>query len=128
MSPTAPSPTTDHGRTRLHPRRVRRVPARAQHVRGRKQARDQIVRRHFVGGTSVPSASGTRASGACAPVMNSRCSHDDWKPCRQCGQVLSEMHEGADDELARPDGLDRAADLDNHAAIFVSHGVGRLTR
>jgi hypothetical protein len=23
--------------------------------------------------------------------MNSRCSHDDWKPKRQCGQVLSEM-------------------------------------
>ena len=22
--------------------------------------------------------------------MNSRCSHDDWKPKRQCGQVLSE--------------------------------------
>jgi hypothetical protein len=41
--------------------------------------------------TSVPSASGTRASGACARLMNSRCSHDDWKPKRQCGQVLSEM-------------------------------------
>ena len=23
--------------------------------------------------------------------MNSRCSHDDWKPKRQCGQVLSDM-------------------------------------
>ncbi len=41
--------------------------------------------------TSVPSASGTRARGACAPLMNSRCTHDDWKPRRQCGQVLSEM-------------------------------------
>ena len=40
--------------------------------------------------TSVPSASGTRARGACAPLMNSRCSQDDWKPKRQCGQVLSE--------------------------------------
>jgi hypothetical protein len=40
--------------------------------------------------TSVPSASGTRACDACAPVMNSRCTQDDWKPKRQCGQVLSD--------------------------------------
>ena len=37
----------------------------------------------FAGGSSgvatrVPSASGTRKRGACAPLMNSRCTHDDW--------------------------------------------------
>ena len=29
-------------------------------------------------GTSVPSANGTRSTGACARVMNSRWTHDDW--------------------------------------------------
>ena len=30
--------------------------------------------------TRVPSASGTRSSGACAPPTSSRCWQDDWYP------------------------------------------------
>ena len=69
----------DHDRRAgLNARRVGRVPAGAEHVRSRKQARNEIVRRQTrCVATSVPSASGTRASGACAPLMNSRCWHDD---------------------------------------------------
>ncbi|MNL70624.1 hypothetical protein D3C87_1956560 [compost metagenome] len=33
--------------------------------------------------------------------------------------------EGADDELARLDGLDRTADFNHHAAIFMAHGERR---
>jgi hypothetical protein len=69
----------DDRRSRLHVRGVGGEPAGAQHVRRRQQARDQIGRRGRPGvGTSVPSASGTRSTGACARVMNSRCTHDDW--------------------------------------------------
>jgi hypothetical protein len=40
--------------------------------------------------TSVPSASGTRNTGACAVATNSRCSQDDGYPNLQLGQVLSD--------------------------------------
>src|SRR5260370_3756939 len=40
--------------------------------------------------TSVPSASGTRSTGACAVPTNSRCSQDDGYPNVQLGQVLSD--------------------------------------
>src|SRR5436309_3041470 len=40
--------------------------------------------------TKVPSASGTRSTGACAPPTSSRCWQDDWYPIWQLGQVLSE--------------------------------------
>src|SRR5437588_13126543 len=40
--------------------------------------------------TSVPSASGTRNTGDCAPPTDSRCMQDDWYPNWQFGQVLSE--------------------------------------
>src|SRR5437879_3970852 len=40
--------------------------------------------------TKVPSASGTRRKGACAPPTSSRCWQDDWYPIWQLGQVLSD--------------------------------------
>ena len=60
--------------------------------------------------------------------MNSRCGQEDWNPNRQCGQVLSEIREGADDELARPDGPDFIADFDHDTAVLVPHvgGAGHI--
>ena len=91
MSPTAPSPTT----ATVEPGCTRAASAAYQPVPSTSEVASRLGIRSSGGNssvaTSVPSASGTRASGACAPVMNSRCSHDDWKPKRQCGQVLSEM-------------------------------------
>src|SRR5882762_11662654 len=40
--------------------------------------------------TSVPSASGTRSDGACAPPTNSLCWQEVWYPAWQCGHVLSD--------------------------------------
>ena len=41
--------------------------------------------------TSVPSACGTRSTGACALVMNSRFTQDDWYSYWQWGHELSEV-------------------------------------
>ena len=67
-----------HRHAGLHVGRISGEPAGAKHIGDRQQARDQVLRRHTGVGTSVPSASGTRSTGACARVMNSRWTHDDW--------------------------------------------------
>src|ERR1700678_2167491 len=91
IRPTAPSPTT----TTVEPGCTRAASAAYQPVPSTSDVANKLGIRSSAGtsavATSVPSASGTRASGACAPDMNSRCTHDDWNPNRQCGQVLSEM-------------------------------------
>lgn len=90
IRPTAPSPTT----ATVDPACTRAAKAAYHPVPSTSETASRLGIRSSGGtssvATSVPSASGTRASGAWAPVMNSICSHEDWKPNRQCGQVLSE--------------------------------------
>src|SRR5690349_18885234 len=89
-NPTAPSPTTatiDPGFTSAASAANQPVPSTSEAVK--RLATRSSDGRSFVA-TSVPSASGTRKYGACAPDRNCRCAHDDWNPCRQCAQVLSE--------------------------------------
>src|SRR5271165_1260915 len=89
--PTAPSPTT----TTVEPGFTCAASAANQPVPSTSETVRRLGRRSSDGfsgvAMSVPSASGTRAYGACAPVMNSRCWHPDWYPARQFGQVLSEI-------------------------------------
>ena len=67
---------------RLHVGRVGAAPAGAQHIGGRQQAGDQFVGREVGAATRVPSASGTRSRGACAPPASTYwlCKHRLWKP------------------------------------------------
>src|SRR5271165_1687007 len=89
-SPTAPSPTT----TTVEPGFTFAASAANQPVPSTSETARRLGIRSSEGfpgvATSVPSASGTRAYGACAPVINSRCWHPDWYPARQFGHVLSE--------------------------------------
>src|SRR6516162_9888691 len=73
----------------------------------------------------VPSASGTRSRGACAPPTSSRCWQDDWYPVRHVGTGILGREKRTDHELTGPDRFDRASDLLNYAAVLVSHR-GRL--
>ena len=69
----------DDRRARLDVGRIGREPAGAHHVGQRQQARDQVVRTERRGvATSVPSASGTRSNGACAPHDGLDALHDVW--------------------------------------------------
>src|SRR3954453_9928432 len=91
-SPTAPSPTT----TTVAPGFTLAASAANQPVLRTYEAAKRLGTRLSGGvppgvATSVPSACGTRRNGACALVMNSRCTHDDWYPYWQCGQVLSDV-------------------------------------
>ena len=76
--PTAPSPTT----TTVDPGFTLAASAANQPVPSTSEVVSRLGTRSSGGtpgvGTSVPSASGTRSTGACARVMNSRCTHDDW--------------------------------------------------
>ena len=64
-------------RSRLYVCCVGRKPTGAQDIGRCQQTRYQFfIGTSFVA-TNVPSASGTRRYGACALVMNSRCTHDD---------------------------------------------------
>src|SRR5690348_15405450 len=90
--PTAPSPTT----TTVLPGLTLAASAANQPVPKTSDAANRLGTTSSDGappgvGTSVPSASGTRRYGACALSMNSRCTHDDWYPFWQLGQVLSEV-------------------------------------
>src|SRR5206468_9011088 len=88
--PTAPSPTTTTGA----PGFTFAASAANQPVPKTSEAVSRLGITSFEGtlgvATSVPSASGTRNSGACAPLRNSRWMQDDWYPNWQFGQVLSE--------------------------------------
>src|SRR6266567_2182280 len=88
---TAPSPTT----TTVDPGFTLAASAANQPVPRTSDAASRLGTRSSDGtpgvGTSVPSASGTRSTGACALVINSRCRHDDWYPYWQLGQVLSDV-------------------------------------
>ena len=115
--------TDDRDRpARLHVGRIGGEPAGAHDVGEREQARDEVIRGGLPASrTKVPSASGTRATGACALTTNSRC----W----QRGLVADSAvwtgvvggEERTDDELAGLDGCDRAADLLDDAAVLVPH-------
>src|SRR5206468_11734314 len=89
--PTAPSPTT----ATVAPGFTWAASAANQPVPSTSDVVSRLGIRSSDGtpgvGTSVPSASGTRSTGACARVMNSRWTHDDWYPYWQLGQVLSDV-------------------------------------
>ncbi len=68
ISPTAPSPTTTAVPPSLTCAASAAYRAGAEDVRGGKRARDGSSGGSSSVATSVPSASGTRAYGACAPV------------------------------------------------------------
>src|SRR3954464_12616022 len=92
ISPTAPSPTT----TTVEPGLTLAASAANQPVPSTSEVASRPGTTSSDGtppgvGTSVPSACGTRRNGACALSMNSRRMHEDWYPCRQCGQVLSDV-------------------------------------
>ena len=76
--PTAPSPTT----ATVDPGFTLAASAANQPVPSTSEVVSRLGIRSSGGtsgvGTSVPSASGTRSTGACARAMNSRCTHDDW--------------------------------------------------
>ena len=78
MRPTAPSPTT----ATVAPGSTPRAWQQSFHpVPSTSEVASRLAMRSSGGSsgvaTSMPSASGTRARGTCAPVMNSRCWHDD---------------------------------------------------
>jgi hypothetical protein len=77
-------------------------PAGAEHVGGREQARDHVVRRE-VWATRLPSASGTRSNSACAP--NRRYTPTPDSGGRRRDRVKRVMHK----ELASAVGLDVTA-------------------
>ena len=76
--PTAPSPTT----TTVEPGRTVAASAANQPVPRTSETASRLGTRSAEGnpgvGTSVPSASGTRSSGACAPTTYSRFWQDVW--------------------------------------------------
>ena len=76
--PTAPSPTT----TTVEPGLTFATSAANQPVPRTSEVVRRLGTRSSDGipgvGTRVPSARGTRSTGACARVMNSRWTHDDW--------------------------------------------------
>ena len=111
----------DDRRAGLHARGVGRIPAGAEHVRSGEQARDQIVRRQFR--RRDQRAVGERH----ARQRRLRAGHELALLARRL-KAEAAMRAGvvgdaerADDELARPDGRDGAADLFDDAAIFVAH-------
>src|SRR5207302_5699031 len=88
--PTAPSPTTatvEPGFTFAASAANQPVPLTSESVN--KLGIKSSEGRSGVA-TKVPSASGTRRKGACAPPTSSRCWQDDWYPIWQLGQVLSD--------------------------------------
>jgi hypothetical protein len=76
--PTAPSPTT----TTVLPGRTFAASAANQPVPKTSEVVSRLGIRSSGGrpgvATRVPSASGTRSRGACAPPTNSACRQDDW--------------------------------------------------
>src|ERR1700738_676629 len=88
--PTAPSPTT----ATVLPGFTFAASAANQPVPITSESANRLGIRSSDGtsgvATRVPSASGTRSDGACAPPTNSLCWQDVWYPAWQCGQVLSE--------------------------------------
>src|SRR4051812_935312 len=91
-SPTAPSPTTATvlpGPTAAASAANHPVPSTSE-----EESREGIISCDGISGvaTSVPSASGTRRYGACAPSapMGRASTHRLWYPALQIGQVLSD--------------------------------------
>src|SRR6266550_1399427 len=88
--PTAPSPTT----ATVEPGFTLAASAANQPVPRTSEVASKLASMSFDGnslvGTRVPSASGTRSSGACAPVTNCLFWQPDGYPYRQFGQVLSD--------------------------------------
>ena len=126
MRPTAPSPTTATVEPGLHARRVGRVPAGAEHVRHGEIARDQIIGGQLGRGDQ-------RAVGERDPRQRRlRPAHEfallagglEAEAAMRAG-IVGEA-EGADDELTRSHGRDRAADFLDDAAIFVTHRHRRV--
>src|SRR6266481_5718986 len=89
-NPTAPSPTT----ATVEPGFTFAASAANQPVPMTSESVNKLGIKSSEGisgvATKVPSASGTRSTGACAPPTSSRCWQDDWYPISQLGQVLSE--------------------------------------
>src|SRR5437763_17022050 len=124
--PTAPSPTT----TTVAPGFTLAASAANQPVPRTSEAANRLGTRSSGGvppgvATSVPSACGTRRNGACALVMNSRWTHDDWYPYWVWASVVR-RGERTNNELPRLDGLDRVPDLFDKANVFVPHRRGTL--
>src|SRR2546430_16188929 len=88
--PTAPSPMT----TTVEPGCTFAASAANQPVPKTSEVVSRLGIKSFEGtlgvATSVPSASGTRNTGDCAPPTPSRCMQDDWEPNWQLGQGLSD--------------------------------------
>jgi hypothetical protein len=119
----------DHDRAaRLHIRRVGGEPAGAQDIGGRQQARDQVVRRQARGGHQ-----GAVRERDAQP-RRLRAADELGLLAGRLVAVLADgagvvgREERADDELARPDRPDRAADFLDDAAIFVPHRCRRGDR
>src|SRR5207245_26022 len=89
-NPTAPSPTT----ATVEPGFTFAASAANQPVPMTSESVNKLGIKFSEGisgvATKVPSASGTRRKGACAPPTSSRCWQDDWYPIWQLGQVLSD--------------------------------------
>ena len=119
-SPTAPSPTT----ATVMPGRTPAETAACQPVLitsdSASRLRDQVVRRQF--GVAHQGAVGQRDPDelGLAAVVAAAVAQADWNPARQCGQVLSERQEAADDELPGRDRGDVGADLLDDAAVLVA--------
>jgi len=105
----------------LDTRRIGGIPARAEHVRGCQQARDQVVGRDLVGRHQRavrerhPRQRRLRALHEFT-LLAGRLETEPAVRARIVGQA-----EGADDELAWTHCPHCAADLDDDAAIFVAH-------
>src|SRR5437667_12676533 len=94
-NPTAPSPTTATvapGFTLAASAANQPVPMTSESV-----SKLGIKSSEGISGvaTKVPSASGTRRKGACAPPTSSRCWQDDWYPIWQLGHALSDANNEA---------------------------------
>ena len=118
-----------HGLARTDLGRHGAEPAGAEHVGGREQARDHVVRRHArrrdqgaVGERDAGVLGLCAGGGTGLPVDARRLVAG---PADLAGVVGGE--ERADDELARLDGRDRAADLLDDADVLVAHRCRLVT-
>src|SRR2546430_14506523 len=88
-NPTAPSPTT----ATVEPGFTFAASAANQPVPMTSESVNKLGIKSSEGisgvATKVPSASGTRSTGACAPPTSSRCWQDEWYPIWQLGKGLS---------------------------------------